>query len=194
MNEIKEKKDVLTNAGLMLLAGVMIYWLGPSWNLFLAAPIIEKLFYALFSLVIIINLGIILKKIFFKKTGKISFFRKKDGTADMEPKNDEEQVSAIMRQINQEIQEVSSASSDDTGKQLLGQMKNQINNFDTNLDKEADVLEKQYEEMNKLRNEINRNVGDMYSEYKTLERQMRIVDTMIKTRKLLGERTKPKKS
>ena len=205
MNEIKAKdgsKELWKDIGLALLAGAMIYWIGPSWDMFVNAPFIEKGFYGLFTLVILYSLMSVIKKLFLKDRN-IPFLKKKANPAEMVNITNrslqgqleqlavppsEPDVSSILQQINRDIEESSLTNPENTGRQMIGQIKNRVDNFNINLDEEANNLENQYREMEKLKLGIHQNVSEMFTEYKRLERQMQIVDTMIKTKRLLGER------
>ena len=180
----------------------MIYWIGPSWDMFVNAPVIEKGFYGLFTLVILYSLMSVIKKLFLKDRN-IPFLKKKANPAEMVNITNrslqgqleqlavppsEPDVSSILQQINRDIEESSLTNPENTGRQMIGQIKNRVDNFNINLDEEANNLENQYREMEKLKLGIYQNVSEMFTEYKRLERQMQIVDTMIKTKRLLGEK------
>ena len=202
--EIKnDSKELWKDVGLIILAGTMIYWLGPSWDLFINAPIIEKVFYGIFTLVILYKLLSMVKRIFLKSEGTSLFKRKDKPTREVNQSPSvqeqllgqpaalplmEPDISSILQQINKELAGVSITNPESTGKQMIDQIKNKVNNFDVNLDEETNNLESQYQEMEKLRKGINQNVSETFVEYKRLERQMQIVDTMIKTKRLLGEK------
>jgi len=221
----------LRSLGLMAISIGVIYWLDPSWETFKTAPIIEQGFYVLFSLVILFNIGQLVKYYMNLKKKKQAGLPQQANqmqqpvpgqqTTQMRQTpqaNTSQQIQQPVPQMQQQMasgppqdsqtmpldadvnrifQELDTVEQEEkpldpgvAGKQMLGQIHNVINSFGSKMDTDTVNLENQFRDMTKLRDDINQNVMKMYGEYKKLERQMQIVDHMIRAKKLLGERMK----
>lgn len=203
MNEYQKKlvKDAGKNLGLIAISLAVVYMLsGGSLDLiktFTEAAIVEKVFYIVFGIVIVYNLGGLLRVgVEYVKAGKGQV-----------PNTQPVVQPVVNKATNNPIAEVIDYSQEEkpifekfdnfnlgldiSGNGLISDLRGKIESFYDNLDSlSLSELEAQYKDMEELRRTVNKEVSELYEQYKKLEQQMQLTLSMIRTKKVMGERIK----
>lgn len=200
MNEQQKRlmKDLNKKVGFLVLSVAGIFVLSSGSidliNKFIAADMIGKGFGVIFAAFGSYNLGMVISGLIkIRKAGNPGLNQgvpQQSGVV----VNNSVQTSGIAKEpdifekFNQEL----SRGLNQPGNinDLTGHLKGKIEEFNQKLDSDMTELEQQYEEMDNLRREVNKNVDDLYKDYQKLEQQMQITHGMIKTKKMVRDRVK----
>lgn len=204
MNELQKKlaKDAGKHFAFIIISAAVLYMLsGGSINTatFTEAAIIEKLFYILFGIVIVYYLAMLIKVgVKYSKAGEqLTQIIKQPAQQLMEvdnPKGIDEVIdySEPERSVFERFGGESFALNASIGDgMIVSQLKEKIESFYDNLDSlSLAELEQQYQEMEGIRKSVNKDVGELYEQYKKLEQQMQLTLGMIRTKKMMTDRIK----
>lgn len=210
MNEKQKKllKDIYKSIGLIGISLIVIYMLSSGslnvYQTFMAADLMGKVFYILFTVVFAYNVGKTIRAtVEVRKSGRIKAVPNQNPGEVNIPLNNanvgSQQHAVYQRPLQEsdpfdkfygELVGGFDTELDDKGQYMVKKLQNKVEEFNKRLDSDVDELEKQYEEMVTLKEYINKNVGDMHKEYKKLEDQMQLVRGMIRTKTMVRERIK----
>lgn len=199
MNERPKQRynKSLKNIGLILVSLGMIYMLsGGSLDIitkFNESDITGKIFYVALGALIAFNVGMIIKDWMDTRKSKVIPVVMPTGVVNTIGNNlqNEQPVNSNSQQIFENFMHFpNSLNTDGLGQDAINHLRSKIEEFNQRLDSDVTELEVQYKEMDTLRKDIHKSVGDMYEEYQKLEQQMQITQNMIKTKKVIAERVK----
>lgn len=192
MNEYQKKlmKDAGKNIGLIGISLAVMYMLsGGSIDIvttFTKADIMGKMFYILFGVVIVYNLGTLISiGIGYAKPNKGMLAQSPivtNNTIQTPPQQD----NAVFERFDNFNLGTDVLGSDD----MVTQLKGKVDQFYERLDDDVSDLEDQYKEMVDIRKVIVTKNEELYGLHKKLEQQMQLTQGMIRTKKLMGERVK----
>ena len=197
MNEQQKKliKDAAKNFGFIVISVAVLYMLsGGSLDViktFTEADIIVKIFYVVFGVVVVYYTGTIIRMgVEYVKSGKGVHVNRQSLQTQQPAINNPgildypEPEKTIFEKFDSSL-----SFNMDAGEGLIPQLKGKIESFYDNLDSlSVEDLEQQYKEMDGLRKIVNKEVSDLYEQFKRLEQQMQLTLGMIRTKRAMGER------